>query len=90
MSGRGEVVEVVDAVVLLHHPDVELLRDAVELGREPGVHRLAAVERDHRLLEDLRVGEAQEEVLRERGQGHVAAVLVAAGVDADRAAAPSR
>src|SRR4051812_32146323 len=34
---RNEV-EVVDAAVLLHHPDVELLRDAVELGGHHGVH----------------------------------------------------
>src|SRR4051812_2721963 len=54
---RRDIIEVVDAAVLLQDPDGELLRDAVELGGEDRVHRLAAVERDDGLLQDLALGE---------------------------------
>src|SRR3954463_9114447 len=45
----GDIIEVVDAAVLLQDPHGELLRHAVELRREDGVHGLSAVERDDRL-----------------------------------------
>src|SRR5262245_59376846 len=63
----SDVHEIVDAAVLLQHPDVELLGDPVELGGYDGVHRLPTVHRDHLLLQDLPFGEREEEVLGEGG-----------------------
>src|SRR5262245_28141381 len=77
----GDVEEVVDAEVLLQDPDIEFLRYSVELGDEDRVHRLAAGHRNDLLLQDLPLGELEEQVLRERGEGHVLAVCPAAVVD---------
>src|SRR5262249_17887242 len=64
--GLRNVDEVVDAAVLLQDPDIEFLRNTVELRHEHAVHRLAVVEGDDLLRRDLAIGELDEEVLRER------------------------
>jgi membrane associated rhomboid family serine protease len=47
------------------------------------VQRCAPVEIEMGLLEDLPIGEVEEEVVREADEGHVVAVLVAATADGD-------
>src|SRR5262245_7617990 len=59
----GDIVGVVDAAVLLQHPDVELLQHPVEFGDNDGVHCLASVHGHEPLLEDFALRELQEEVL---------------------------
>jgi hypothetical protein len=78
-AGRiGDVQEVVHAAVFLDHVHLEALGHAVELGDELGAQGVSAVQRARLLAEHVPVREVQEQVMRERLERHVIAVLSAA------------
>ena len=83
---RRDVDEVVDAAVLLEDVDVVLHGDAVELGPHERVERLAVVEGERLLADEVARGGPHDEVLGQHGERGVRAAT-AADVEHGRALA---